>query len=177
MGEGVPQQVQMSVPWPGWEYHHPHPGYPLSRDGYSPSPGMGYPSLQRWGTLPPPLFRDRVSPGIGQQIEYLIRGGRYTSCVHTLRETSKGEGNVFTGLSFCSGGGDSLQVTLSRGMVSPCGPAPRLGLFCRGEGVGWGVWSAHFGHSSPPPPGLVPYDKYGVWRCVGITCNVNGRSC
>ena len=44
-------------------------------------PGMGYPHSgvplprpQRWGNPPP--------GGIGQQMEYLIRGGRYASCVH-----------------------------------------------------------------------------------------------
>ena len=35
----------------------------------------------RWSTPPPPS-RDMVPPQIGQQMEYLIRDGRYASCVH-----------------------------------------------------------------------------------------------
>ena len=59
-GGGYPGQVRMGVPWPGWGTPSP------SRDGGTPCQG--------W--VP--------SPGIGQQMEYLIRGGRYTSCVHCL---------------------------------------------------------------------------------------------
>ena len=55
---GYPGQVQMGR-------------YPLSRDG------VGTPSGQ--GRYPP----SRVcTPRIEQQMEYLIRGGRYASCVH-----------------------------------------------------------------------------------------------
>ena len=74
--EGVPQSgpdggvggfPSQGVPWPG-----PHGGYPSQ--GWVPPPSRdGIPPIQRWGT-PAPL--------IGQQMEYLIRGGRYASCVH-----------------------------------------------------------------------------------------------
>ena len=46
----------MWVPQPGMGFPHPEMGYPPARDG--------------------------VPPGIGQQMEYLVRGGQYASCVH-----------------------------------------------------------------------------------------------
>ena len=43
-----------------------------SGQGGTPHSGMGYPPARSgWGT-----------PRIGQQKEYLLRGGRYASCVH-----------------------------------------------------------------------------------------------
>ena len=59
LGGGLPQwlvQVKMGVPHDG--------GIPWARDGVSPHQGW---VLPLW---------------IGQQMEYLIRRGRYTSCVH-----------------------------------------------------------------------------------------------
>ena len=56
-GGGNPSQVQT------WDY----PGQEWS----TPWAGMGYPN-----PLSPP------APGIGQQMDYLIRCGRYASCVH-----------------------------------------------------------------------------------------------
>ena len=85
---GYPSQVQMGegVPWPGPDGGVLGPGV-----GYSPVQGFGTP-LARSGwegvpwsgvAYPPPPSSDRVPPrGIGQQMEYLIRGRRYASCVH-----------------------------------------------------------------------------------------------
>ena len=54
--------------WSGQDRGVPHNGVPPVRSGWGvPWPGMGYP-------CPP-------SPGIGRQMEYLIRRGRYASCV------------------------------------------------------------------------------------------------
>ena len=72
----------------------PDGGYPSPRWGY-PSPITGYPLGQRWGTpqrdgvLPRPASSRWSTlptqpgmgyPPIGQQMEYLIRHGRYASC-------------------------------------------------------------------------------------------------
>ena len=65
-----PSQVRMGRGTLYWGPPHQGMGYPPTRDGVhsqgwdTPQPGMGYP------------------PGIGQQREYLLRGGRYASCVH-----------------------------------------------------------------------------------------------
>ena len=63
---------------PRWGPYWPEMVYPLARDGVPPG--------QRWCTPWPemvyPLARDGVHPGIGQQREYLIRDGRYATCVH-----------------------------------------------------------------------------------------------
>ena len=56
--EGTPVRFRWGVLQPGQDG-----GYPLSRDGVPPN-------------------QDGVPPGIGQQIEYLIRGGRCAFCVH-----------------------------------------------------------------------------------------------
>ena len=89
-GEGVPWPgPDRGVPWgtptsqgwgtllsgPGWGY----PGQ-VQTGGYPPSKaGWGtwqrVPHLNPQQGLPPP-------PGTGQQMEYLIRRGRYASCVH-----------------------------------------------------------------------------------------------
>ena len=70
---------------------YPMMGYSPSRDGVLPQSrsgwGEGVPPIQGWGTplarsgrgFPPP---NGVPPWIGQQMEYLIRRGRYASCVH-----------------------------------------------------------------------------------------------
>ena len=72
---GVPPIQRWGTPGQGWGTLCPEMG--------TPWPGMG-PPVQRWGT--PPLARDGAlppPPRIGQQMEYLICHGRYTSCVHT----------------------------------------------------------------------------------------------
>ena len=80
---------------------YPIPGTPHTWDGvppprlgmrYPPGPGMGYPPDLGWGTPKPdlgwgtppdlrgyPPTWDGVPP---QHSEYLLRGGRYASCVH-----------------------------------------------------------------------------------------------
>ena len=58
---------------PSWGYPSPRWEYPILR--YPPGQGRDTPPSQGWGTYPPP-------PGIGQQMEYLICGGQYASCVH-----------------------------------------------------------------------------------------------
>ena len=79
-------------------------GVPPARDGVPPQSGIGYISQPGMGYIPqardgvPPVrngvyppARDEVPPSqpdlgypprIGQQMEYLIRGRRYASCVH-----------------------------------------------------------------------------------------------
>ena len=67
-GEGVPQPVQGGR-YPGYGWGPPHPGQhevPPSRDGVSP--------ILNWLGYPP--------PGIGQQMEHLIHGRQYASCIH-----------------------------------------------------------------------------------------------
>ena len=74
--------------WPGMEYP-PRPGQDgvtLARDGVPPQPGQdgeypcqGWgPPIQGWGT---PWAGMGSPPGVGQQMEYLIHGGWYASCV------------------------------------------------------------------------------------------------
>ena len=92
---GVPGQVQMGgVPWPGSSRGVPQPGpvRGVPQPGGYPPPGQ----VQQRGVLQPgpdrgvPPNRDGVPPGMGyppprstgQQMEYLIRRGRYASCVH-----------------------------------------------------------------------------------------------
>ena len=85
-GWGYPGQVRMGVPWPGQDRKYPNQvrmGYPLSRYGVPPSPTRdGVPHSQGWGTLPARMGLPPPPPRLGQQMEYLIRGGRYASCVH-----------------------------------------------------------------------------------------------
>ena len=69
------------VPQRGYQGDTPCRGYPGPVQmggvhGVPPQPGMGYP-LPRQGVPPP--------PSAGRQIEYLIRRGRYASCVHARR--------------------------------------------------------------------------------------------
>ena len=64
---GVPQSKVWAYPSPRWGGEHPNLGYPTSRDGAPP---------------PPPTGDGVPSPGIGQQRDYLLSGGRYASCVH-----------------------------------------------------------------------------------------------
>ena len=75
MGGGYSSQVRIGVPQLRKGYPHTKMGYPLpgqdggctpARDGVPPPP-----PIQRWGP-----------PKIGQQMEYVIRSGRYASCVH-----------------------------------------------------------------------------------------------
>ena len=73
-GRGVSQSGQGGgggLPWPGQDARS---GQGVPEDGVPPDQG--------WGTL---LARDGVTPPhpeIGQQSEYLLRDGRYASCVH-----------------------------------------------------------------------------------------------
>ena len=73
--EVPPSQVRMGIPQSGM-------GYPLSSDGVPPCSHQ----VRTWGTLVwdvvPPVSSDGVPPRIGQQMQYLICGGRYASCVH-----------------------------------------------------------------------------------------------
>ena len=82
LGWGTPIQAWVP-PCPGQDggtqygVHTPSPpardGVPLARSGWG-VPGMRYHPL--------PLARHGVPPGIGQHMEYLIRGRWYASCVH-----------------------------------------------------------------------------------------------
>ena len=87
---GYPNQVQMRVPqpgpgrgvsWPGPARGVPQPGPDGGTSGYPP--GMGTPCQ---GVLPsrgaPWPGRYSPLPSTRQQMEYLIRRGRYASCVH-----------------------------------------------------------------------------------------------
>ena len=97
---GTTSQVRMGVPQNGvlslLEMGYNQPEYPtgqgwgtpqpgkdggVPQDGLPSWPGMGYPPA-RVGVLPSPPPGMGHSPGIGQQVEYLIHGGRYASCVH-----------------------------------------------------------------------------------------------
>ena len=77
-----PSQVQMGGTWPG-----PDQGYPSQVWMGVPQPGWkGYP-CQAWGTpiqwwVPPGQGWGTPLPRIGQETEYLIRGGQYALCVH-----------------------------------------------------------------------------------------------
>ena len=73
-------------PFRGRQVPHIHsiilPLVPCTFWGYPPSPGMGYPPARSgWGV--PLLCWDGLPLQQGQQREYLLRGGRYASCVHT----------------------------------------------------------------------------------------------
>ena len=65
-GEGVPQGT-----YPPAKVGTPQPG----QDGWRGTPRYLTLPPTKVGTPPPP-------PGIGQHMEYLIRCGRYASCVH-----------------------------------------------------------------------------------------------
>ena len=79
---GYPDQVQM--------------GGGVSQPGTPSGPGMRYPPIWTWDSLPPPLWIwtwDGVSslsgsgplmgyPLLGQQKEYSLRNGQYASCIH-----------------------------------------------------------------------------------------------
>ena len=79
-GKGYPCQG-VPHPWPGHTWGTPH----LDLASIPPNPRLD-------GGTPPPTGTDWVThppagvpsppPGTGQQMEYLIRRGRYTSCVH-----------------------------------------------------------------------------------------------
>ena len=75
-----PSQVQIGHTPAGSRWGVPQPvwmGGTLARDGVPPVQVRYPPS--RDGVS---LARDRVPPRIGQQMDYLIRGGQYASCVH-----------------------------------------------------------------------------------------------
>ena len=114
-GGGTPNRSSWWVPWPGPEGGggiQPGIGYPLARSGHGvPWPRMGYPPAMEGST-----------PGIGQQMEYLIRCGRYASCVHAgglsclcrIRGTSYSLGrNLRVSTWLCVSPGRS-------GSISPC---------------------------------------------------------
>ena len=62
------------APWPG-----PDGKGTLARDGVPPSPRQ----VRTWSGVPcPGMGYPPRPPGIGQQMESLLRGERYASCVH-----------------------------------------------------------------------------------------------
>ena len=80
-GGGVPQLSPDggTLARDGVPSHQGHDGeIPRAGMGYSPRSGQGD-TLARMGYLP---GQEWGTPGIGQQIQYLIQGGRYASCVH-----------------------------------------------------------------------------------------------
>ena len=88
-GEGTPS-LDRRVPhlWMGGDIPHLQLGGTPARLGQGGTPSLdgGYPG-QAWGTLHPEMGYPPSVQGwgplrIGQQMEYLIRSGRYASCVH-----------------------------------------------------------------------------------------------
>ena len=86
LNKGVPSSQDrgyphLRIPIPGWGISHLRMGVPPSEDGgYPIQPDGGYPSQDSY---PPPQQAGLGTPQeTVQHSEYLLRSGRYASCVH-----------------------------------------------------------------------------------------------
>ena len=102
-GVGTQPSPDRGVPQPGQDG-----GYHSQGWGTPPIQGWGIPPVQRWGTsssrdgVPPPIPHPEMGTpsSVGQQVEYLIRGGRYASCIHAGGHSCLNNVNYFFSIHF-----------------------------------------------------------------------------